>query len=120
VLFAEPRGIEAAPALDSSVRATGAAAQRRWRIGEVETNACMLFYRATAEHPLACLGFVDGSLARAAGRRGFDLTLPEVVPAYFYDGTKAERRTTNDEQRTTNHERRTTKDHAPCAASPVS
>ena len=71
-----------------------------------QTDAAVLFYRTTAESPVASLGLVDGSLARAAGRRGFDLTLPEVVPVFFSD------RTTNQELRT--------KDNRSCAASPVS
>jgi hypothetical protein len=101
VLFAQPGSANSALSAVPS-----------WRVGDVDTDARMLFYRSTVDHPFARLGFVDGSLARAAGRRGFELTLPEVVPVYFFDRA-------NDERRTTNGERRTTRDQ-PCAASPVS
>jgi Heparinase II/III-like protein/Heparinase II/III N-terminus len=113
VMFGEPLAETAEPA--------------SLRIGEVETDARMLFYRSTLDQPFTRVAIVDGSFARAAGRRGFDVTLPEIVPAFFFDGTNGERRTTNGEPRTTNLEprttnveRQTTKDQQPCAASPVS
>jgi len=72
-----------------------------WRVAEFETDARMLFCRTTAEQPLARLALVDGSLVRVAGRRDFQLALPNIVPAFFADY-------------------RTTKDQTACAASPVS
>ena len=81
-------------------------AQRLWRIGNVETDARMLFYRSTMDRPFSRVAFVDGSLARAANRRGLDVVLPEVVAAFFTD------RTRNQEPRT--------KDQESCAALPVS
>jgi hypothetical protein len=113
VLFAEPRA-ETAEHAESAENTFGSAysAVPTWRVGDVETNARMLFYRSTTEQPFARLGFVDGSLARTASRRNLEVTLAEIVPAFFSDGTNAERRTPNDE-------RRTTEDQQPCAASPV-
>jgi len=101
VLFAEPRTETVVPS---------------WRVGDVETDARMLVYRSTIDEPLACLGFVDGSLARAAGRRGFTRTLPAIVPVFFFrtrptdgaergnDDEPRRRRTTNQNERTTNDE----------------
>jgi len=60
---------------------------RTWRIGEIETDARMLFCRATAERPIARLALVDGSIVRTAGRRGFQLELPQTVPDLHLDLT---------------------------------
>ena len=74
VLFAEP-GLHAREG------------QRTWRIGELETDARMLFCRATAERPIARLALVDGSTVRTVGRRGFQLALPRAVPDLHLDLT---------------------------------
>jgi hypothetical protein len=51
VLFAEPGGL-----MDGGAR---------WRIGDVETDARMLFVRSTVGHPLEVLAAVDATTARA-------------------------------------------------------
>ena len=61
--------------------------QRTWRIGELETDARMLFCRATAERPIARLALVDGSTVRTVGRRGFQFALPRAVPDLHLDLT---------------------------------
>jgi hypothetical protein len=55
-----------------------------WRIGELETDARMLFWRDESGR-LAQLALVDGSIARGGGRRGLDLTLPRVVSDLHVD-----------------------------------
>jgi hypothetical protein len=113
LLIAEPR---TAPTEDT--------ARRTWRIGDVETDARMLFYRATPGCPIATLALVDGSIVRTANRDGLLLDLDHVVPDYFADiRTKDQARTkdqgrTEDQGRTKNQEPGT-KDQT-CAASPVS
>ena len=56
-----------------------------WRVGEIETDARMLFCRSTAERPIARLALVDGSMVRTVGRRGFQLALPRAVPDLHLD-----------------------------------
>src|SRR5438270_552851 len=58
-----------------------------WRVGEIETDARMLFCRVTSDRPVARVALVDGSLVRTAGRRGFHLALPRVVPDLHLDVT---------------------------------
>jgi hypothetical protein len=131
VLFAEEDTAESASFDKLRTSARGAPVEPRasqisavkqlWRVGDVETDARMLFYRFTPDRPYAHIAMVDGSFARAAGRRGFDLTLPERVSSLFVCGTpNHEPRPTNHERRTSNDEPRTTKDLLQCAASPVS
>jgi hypothetical protein len=74
VLFAEP-----------AAEHNGAAVT--WRIGEIETDARMLFCRTTADRPIARIALVDGSIVRTAGRRGFALALPRLVPDLHADLT---------------------------------
>ena len=74
VLFAEPAGEQNAAA-------------STWRVAEIETDARMLFCRATADRPIARIALVDGSIVRTAGRRGFHLALPRVVPDLHADLT---------------------------------
>ena len=88
VLFAEPTASGVARPVQGRDHGAESPAPHRVRVGDVETNARMLFYRSTVDSPIARLALVDGSLARAAGRRGFDVTLPDVVPAFFCDRTK--------------------------------
>jgi hypothetical protein len=109
VLFAEPAPAGHAPTAETAFGAAGVAVsplKPRWRVGDVETDARMLFYRSTIDRPFSRVAFVDGSLARAGSRTGLDILLPEAVAAFFTD------RTTNQQPRT--------EDHASCAASPVS
>ena len=83
VLFAEPAAVPAS-----------------CRIGEVETDARLMFYRSTAAQPIARAALVDGSILRASGRREFQLALPRREASYFFESG--------------------TKDQSICAASPVS
>jgi hypothetical protein len=76
VLFAEPAAAESAP-------------PPTWRVGELETDARMLFCRATAERAISCVALVDGSLVRVSGRRAFQLALPRREAAFFSDGEGA-------------------------------
>jgi len=66
------------------------------RIGELETDARMLFYRTSSGRSISHLAFVDGSIVRAAGGRGLRLEMPTAIPQYFSDfkptPRKAERR----------------------------
>jgi hypothetical protein len=103
VLFATP-----------SEDAAGDAAVTRsasWRVGEIETNARMLFYRGTPDQPFARVALVDGSLARAGGRRGFEITPPAIAPALFINTPGDPGSATGNQDTRTTH---------PCAASPVS
>jgi hypothetical protein len=72
VLFAEPIAKDVAP-------------QVTWRVGELETDARMLFYRATADRAISRLALVDGSIVRVPGRREFQLALPSRQDTYFSD-----------------------------------
>jgi hypothetical protein len=54
------------------------------RIGAVETDARMLFYRSSAGRPVSQVAFVDGSLVRALGG-SLRLEAPRVLPHYFAD-----------------------------------
>ena len=118
VLFAEPADPastgEPAAGAEAGCDAVGSATSAVrpvWRVGDVETDARMLFHRSTLDRPIARLALVDGSTARAAGCRGFDVTLPGVAPDFFGDfGTQDTGRTRHQEART--------KDQ--CAALPVS
>ena len=65
--------------------AVAAASSATWRVGDVETNARMLFYRSTLDGPFSRVALVDGSLARAGGR--LDLSLNQTVPVLVSDRT---------------------------------
>jgi uncharacterized heparinase superfamily protein len=54
------------------------------RIGALETDARMLFYRSSAGRPVSQVAFVDGSLVRAVGG-GLRLEAPRRLPHYFAD-----------------------------------
>jgi heparinase II/III-like protein len=83
------------------------------RIGDLETDARMLFYSSTPQRAVSRLALVDGSIVRAAGRRGFHLDLHSVVPDHFADFDAGDKgRTRNPEPRTKDQER--------CVASPAS
>ena len=55
--------------------------------------------RTTSDQAVACMGLVDGSVARAAGSQGIDVTLPQPRPRFF-SVTRP-----NSEQRATNEDR---------------
>jgi hypothetical protein len=63
------------------------AAAATWRVGELETDARVLFCRMGAERPLARLAIVDGSIVRTIGRRAFHLALPRRAPDLHLDFT---------------------------------
>ncbi len=107
VLIAEPRAVS----IEDTARLT-------WRMGDVETNARMLFYRATPDCPIARLALVDGSIVRTPGHDGFQLDLHDVVRDYFADLRTKDQGRTEGPGRTKNQEPGT-KDQT-CAASPVS
>jgi hypothetical protein len=54
------------------------------RIGALETDARMLFYRSSAGRPVSQVAFVDGSLVRAVSG-GLRLEAPRALPHYFAD-----------------------------------
>ena len=80
VEHAEPPG-------DSAAAGSTNVAVRRglWRVGEIETDARMLFYRSTAAQPIAVAALVDGSMIRVSGRREFQLALPRREDTFFAD-----------------------------------
>ena len=87
VAFAEP-GHDMPVATGADAEGGPIAAVPTWRVGDVETDARMLFYRSTPSRPFVRVALVDGSLAHAVGRRGFDVTMPHDVPAFFSDRTE--------------------------------
>jgi hypothetical protein len=75
-------------------------------IGDLETDAAMLFYRATPGHPVAQLVFVDGSSVRPRSGDGVRFDFHDVVPHYF-NAFEA------------SHAHAQTQDQPTCVASPV-
>ena len=61
------------------------AGARLWRIGEIETDARMLFLRSTLDRSLACAALVDGSMLRVSGRRELQLGLSGAAADSFVD-----------------------------------
>jgi len=57
----------------------------RWRIGEFETDARVLYHRVDRSGKVTCLALADGSYVRSNGRRAFALTLGRLVPALLID-----------------------------------
>jgi uncharacterized heparinase superfamily protein len=57
----------------------------RWRIGEIETDAHVLFYRGDGAGQAARLAMVDGSFVGTSGRRRLVLGLPREVPDLHLD-----------------------------------
>jgi hypothetical protein len=111
VLIAAPHE-EAEPNVFAAVSA-GSAVERGqgpWRVGEIETDARLLFCRTAADGRVHAVAMVDGSRVRAAGRRGLDLALSRVMPDFFW---------TKDHGRATDQDSKT-KDQTSCVASPVS
>jgi uncharacterized heparinase superfamily protein len=56
-----------------------------WRLGDLETDACMLFYRADLAGAPVRLALVDGSLMCATAGRRLRLALPRRVPDLHLD-----------------------------------
>jgi heparinase II/III-like protein len=90
VLFAEPTedAVAAAAPDDPDADALADAVRSRritWRVGEIETDARMLYCRVSGERPVTRVAIVDGSFVRASGRRGFLIELPHFVPDLHLD-----------------------------------
>jgi hypothetical protein len=56
-----------------------------WRVGELETDARMLFCRIAADHHLTRVALVDGSVVRSSARRDLQLVLPAAVSDLHLD-----------------------------------
>jgi hypothetical protein len=82
------------------------------RLGELDTDAHMLFYRSSAGR-LTRLAFVDGSFVRVAGGPGMRLEFPRAIPHYFDSSD-----TTSPARQDRAHPPRP--QPTPCAASPAS
>lgn len=67
----------------SDPQGRGSAAPDTWRIGGVDTDARLLFYRTSGA--VSRLAMVDGSVVRAADRQGLQVTLPDVAPHLHLD-----------------------------------
>jgi hypothetical protein len=65
--------------------ATGAPHPRRWRLGEFETDAAMLFCRTDQDSRLTRAALVDGARMRHAGGSRIAVTLPVPVPHLHLD-----------------------------------
>jgi hypothetical protein len=76
-----PKGL----APQSSVPMGERRADSTWRVGEVETDAHMLFYRADLGGDVSRVAMVDGSLVRSSARRKFVLTALREVPDLHVD-----------------------------------
>jgi uncharacterized heparinase superfamily protein len=64
---------------------TGSSEGSRWRVGEIETDAHLLFYRSDAKGVPSRIALVDGSFVGIAARRRFVLALPREVPDLHLD-----------------------------------
>ncbi len=58
---------------------------RTWRVGELETDARMLFCRIADGERMTRVALVDGSVVRSSFRHGVQLALPGVVPDLHLD-----------------------------------
>jgi hypothetical protein len=85
VVLAEPA---AQPAANPAAEPPASDNHQTWRLGELETDARMLFCRVARGGELKRLALVDGSLVRGAGRRALRLSLGRVVPALFIDESR--------------------------------
>jgi hypothetical protein len=93
VAFAEPVGEPITEpvgeaASEPITKPVGANGHETWRLGELETDARMLFCRVARGGELTRLGLVDGTFVRGAGRRALHLSLGRVVPALFIDESR--------------------------------
>jgi hypothetical protein len=135
VLFAEPAGedrTEARTEIASNRQPAGISAgsadsvvqRATWRIGELETDARMLFHRSTSDRALTRLALVDGSMVRAGGRRSFHIALPRLMPDFFTEGSAVDchfrGRGSEAYAETANDSRPRKGTREPCVASPVS
>jgi hypothetical protein len=77
--------ITRATSVDQMLFAEPIGAHGTWRVGEIETDARMLFYRSTAAQPIAMAALVDGSIVRVSGRREFQLALPRRADSHLAD-----------------------------------
>jgi heparinase II/III-like protein len=59
--------------------AAAADVKPRWRVGDVETDARMLFYRAAIGRPLACLASIEATTARTRNQELLNLEPPSKV-----------------------------------------
>jgi uncharacterized heparinase superfamily protein len=82
------------------------------RVGDLETDAAMLFFRMAGSRTVSRLAFADGSIVRTVNGSGLRLEMPRRTPHYFADFAAAPRRP----PRRAPQEREDT----PCAASPAS
>jgi hypothetical protein len=64
---------------------TGGGPGKAWRVGEIETDAHMLFCRTLADGHVTRVALVDGSLVRASGHRRLLVALPREVPDVHLD-----------------------------------
>jgi hypothetical protein len=79
---------DASGSIQSEERATrdGSPVRRgSWRVGEIETDARVLFCRADSGAQTTRVALVDGSFVRSSARRRFALALPREVPALHLD-----------------------------------
>jgi len=56
-----------------------------WRVGELETDARMLFCQTREDRRVTRLALVDGSIVRGGGRSGLHLLLPRQAPDLHRD-----------------------------------
>jgi uncharacterized heparinase superfamily protein len=56
-----------------------------WRVGEIETDARMLFCRTNPAGEVSRVALVDGSVVRSSARRRFLLAMPREVPDLHVD-----------------------------------
>jgi hypothetical protein len=116
MLFAEP-------AADQERQAGSASAtvgRGPWRVGEIETDARLLFCRTSAAGRLDRIAMVDGSTVRTAGHRDVHLVLPRVAPSTFWAKDQGPRTEDQGPRTGTTDQEPRPKDQLTCAASPVS
>jgi hypothetical protein len=63
---------------------------RVWRVGEIETDARMLFCRTRHDGQVTRVALVDGSLVRASGHRKLLVSLPRTASDAHVDLSKAD------------------------------
>jgi hypothetical protein len=91
LILAEPAAEHAGGPIGRPLRNTAAGADprggpaRTWRVGEVETDARMLFCRMADDQRITRVALVDGSIVRSSCRHGIELALPDLVPDLHVD-----------------------------------
>jgi hypothetical protein len=63
---------------------------RVWRVGEIETDARMLFCRTRQDGQITRVALVDGSIVTASGHRKLLVSLPRTVPDLHVDVDRAD------------------------------